>query len=218
MRWGGHNFGVVFDAQTGRQGGKAMLDWVKDWVLLPDGMIGPRQGYQVAAHISGLLDACLALPGPREGNGMPALVHGHGHRTYDAWQDDSHMAAPLIAGDALRVMHAAYRRFGFEPILMDALVARWSEEDLQDPRVCALLYVRYSDLPSPRPPMTDAQWATICHNAQAEPLMVQALAWGDLSNPFSLYTTALPFFRETQAREELAQSLDLGDVFNEPVF
>ena len=206
------------DAITGSQGAAVFLDWVRACLALPDDTASAQNAVGLLACIGKDLWEAKAEPGVRGEGGMPTLRSGHQYRKHRRGFDGSHMAAPLIAGDALRVMHAAYRRFGFEPILMDALVARWSEEDLQDPRVCALLYVRYSDLPSPRPPMTDAQWATICHNAQAEPLMVQALAWGDLSNPFSLYTTALPFFRETQAREELAQSLDLGDVFNEPVF
>ena len=47
---------------------------------------------------------------------------------------------------------------------------------------------------------------------------LQLLLEGDRSNPFSLYTAALPFFREDHARQELAQSLDLAGVFDEPVF
>lgn len=206
------------DAMTGSQGAAVYLDWVRAWLELPDAVVSPKDAIALLARVGKDLWEAKAEPGVRGEGGMPTLRSGHQYRKHRRGFHGSHMAAPLIAGDALRVMHAAYHRFGFEPILMDALVSRWSEDDLRHPRVCALLYVRYSDLPSPRPPMTDAQWATICHNAQAEPLMVQSLAWGDLSDPFSLYQAALPFFRETQAREELAHSLDLGGVFEEPVF
>lgn len=206
------------DAMTFAQGGPVMLDWVRAWVALPDTLVSPEDGSALLARIGSLLWKASAEPGVRATGGLPTLRNGHQYRKYRNWLEGSHLAAPLVAGDALRMVHAIHLRFGMESVAMDALTNRWNDEDLQDSRVCALICARHGDKNRLPPSLSQEKWEYIVEQAKNESLLMQALEWADKKNVFSLYQAALPFFRETQAREELAQSLELGDVFNDPVF
>ncbi len=217
VKWNQRDY-FARDAMTFAQGGPVMLDWVKAWAALPDALVSPKDGCALLERIGSLLWKANAEPGARSKDGLPTLLNGHQYRKYRNWSDGSHLAAPLIAGDALRMVHAIHRRFGMESVVMDALTNRWSPEDLHDPRVCALLCTLHggsSQLPSS---ISKEQWNRIVQQARGESLMLQALDWADKKDTFSVYQAALPFFREELARAELAQSLHLGDVFNEPVF
>lgn len=132
-----------WDAQEFAKGGPVMLAWVLDWVKLPDTVIDKNDGYAMVHYIQGLLDAMEAETGERGTDGMTTLKRGHEYRKHRAWTQVSHLATPIIAGTALVMLRAIYARFGFDPKLMDAASGRWSEGDLEDPHVCAI--VDYAD-------------------------------------------------------------------------
>lgn len=218
VQWDRSDF-MARDAMTFAQGGPVMLDWVRAWTQLPDALISPQNAMALLQWAAARLRYAEAEPGIRADDGMPTLRQGHQYRKCRNWRDASHIAAPLLAGDALRMIHAIYRRFGMEAVVMDALIGRWTQEDLHDPRVCAVLYVNHVAKEGKEHPMPAEQWLRIRRAVINESLMLQALEWAMPSGDrTAMYNAALPFFRKEQAQQELAQRIDLAGLFEEPVF
>ena len=210
----------AWDAQEFVQGGPVMLAWILDWVKLPDTIISDDDGYAFVLYISGLLDEMDAEPGGRAADGMTTLRNGHQFRKMRVWPRVSDLATPIIAGPTLIMLRTLYERFGFDHILMDTVAGRWTREDLNDPKVCAVVHYINSTaevrqgfawkeqsnlLQSDR-----AVWQKHIE-AKADPVIVQMLLLqADGEQSFSVYQGALPSFRSSMEQLERAEQFEVG--------
>ena len=133
-----HNWSIDFyngqDAHLFKRGGSTLLPWV------PDTVIDKKAGYEFFRLFYILLNSMGAKPGKRMKNGLPSLYFGHRHYKPRDWPGTNQPKNPVRAKYLLQALHEVYRRFSFNPVLMDALAGRSTQQDLQQPKICAIAY------------------------------------------------------------------------------
>lgn len=209
-----------WDAQEFVKGGPALLSWILDWVELPDAVINARDGYAMSRYISEVIDAMDAEAGERAADGTSTLKNGHQYRKTRVWTKVSDLATPVIAGPALVMLRSLYQRFGFDPMLMDAILGRWTEGDTADPRVCSVLHymdVEKMGLPgmSWRGHMAEGEternaWRSTIESRADTVLFHMLELQADRHDNLSIYQAALPFFRPKLALQAVAEQYDVG--------
>ena len=96
---------------------------------------------------------------------------------------------------------AVYERFRFDHLLMDVVLGRWSKNDLDDPRVWAIVHYMEST------GVEGESYVAMCRrlvddptkrngiHTKADPVLSHMLhLQADRNNHNSIYQTALPFF------------------------
>lgn len=136
-----------------------------------------------------------AKPGKRMKNGLPSLYFGHRHYKPRDWPGTNQPKNPVRAKYLLQALHEVYRRFSFNPVLMDALAGRSTQQDLQQPKICAIAYFLSIIRETPCDPKVQK-------NAEAESFLIHALLLThDLGNDYATYEIARKFFEPTTSTE-----------------
>lgn len=207
----------AWDAQHFVWGGPALHEWVIDWVKLPDTVITESNSAAIVQGLQNMLTLMQAEPGERDAfSKSPTLREGHQYRKYRAPAHVSHLAAPLFADTALKMLKAVYARFEFDAQLMDAVYGRATLSDMDDARICAVVKFQIDQIIDVPDWWPSDQENKVNGNALNESVLYQVLQWdGHGVDSFSVYAAALPFFRREAAQQAVAEveSFDAVDLF-----
>lgn len=194
-----------YDAKLYAFGGPVVQEWVSEMLRWPDDVLTPYDGYRLGRLMQQWLERGEVSPTARDDEGRSCVSKEGSYRPIRPWYNPSDLEPVLYADQAMDMFNAVCKRFGFEHKLMDAISGRWTPEDLQDPRVCAVIDFLYRANVK-----TGIAWRSfseysedsshemhgISKLARTEPVLCSALElMAEPGEAWSIYQTAIGFFR-----------------------
>lgn len=206
-----------------------IVQWVQDWLKLPEELLNQRAGVQMCLHLHSYLNEMNIPVGSRQADGCAQVDDFYRPQQYLLWGWGAGWnfatPVPLQVAEVEGLLQQLYTRFDLDPVLLDTVAGRWAPSDVLDPKVCAIvLYMHGLNMHngnswrqvwgSKETRTYERRLQHMAALAQEEPVLSQALQWqtGNVDE-VAIYQTAVQFFRPTMEPSMWDATEDVGSLF-----